>query len=57
MEPVDADRTKLARWFMHLATKGIDELILVNRPFPLRGCASPPRSSATPLPNHVLSPL
>jgi hypothetical protein len=41
MEAVDADRAKLARWFMHLATKRVDELVLVNRPFPLPGLRLP----------------
>jgi hypothetical protein len=41
MEAIDVDRTKLTRWFVHLATKRVDELVLVNRPFPLRGLRLP----------------
>ncbi|KAK3152670.1 hypothetical protein QOZ80_2BG0161960 [Eleusine coracana subsp. coracana] len=41
MEPRDADRAVLARWFVHLATKGVDELVLVNRPLPLPGLRLP----------------
>ncbi|KAL6888724.1 hypothetical protein ACP4OV_009750 [Aristida adscensionis] len=37
----DADRAVLARWFHHLATKGVDELVLVNRPLPLPGLRLP----------------
>ncbi|TVU33351.1 hypothetical protein EJB05_25163, partial [Eragrostis curvula] len=41
MEAVDADRAVLARWFLHLATKGVEELVLVNRPFPIPGLRLP----------------
>jgi hypothetical protein len=34
MKAVDRDRDVLARWFHHLATKGVDELVFVNRPWP-----------------------
>ncbi|KAJ1278249.1 hypothetical protein BS78_04G065000 [Paspalum vaginatum] len=34
MGPVDADRAVLARWFQLLATKGVEELALINRPSP-----------------------
>uniref|UniRef100_A0ACD5V501 Uncharacterized protein n=1 Tax=Avena sativa TaxID=4498 RepID=A0ACD5V501_AVESA len=36
-----ADRRLLARWFQLLATKGVDELVFVNRPWPLRGLRLP----------------
>ncbi|CAN6277786.1 unnamed protein product [Urochloa humidicola] len=41
MKAVDADRAVLARWFQLLATKGVDELVLVNRPSPLAGLRLP----------------
>ncbi|PNT66053.1 hypothetical protein BRADI_3g06271v3 [Brachypodium distachyon] len=36
-----ADRGVLARWFQLLATKGVSELVLVNRPWPLPGVCLP----------------
>ncbi|XP_044952351.1 putative FBD-associated F-box protein At1g05080 [Hordeum vulgare subsp. vulgare] len=36
-----ADRRMLARWFQILATKGVDELVFVNRPWPLPGLPLP----------------
>ncbi|XP_071679632.1 FBD-associated F-box protein At5g60610-like [Lolium perenne] len=36
-----ADRPVLARWFQHLATKGVDVLVFVNRPWPLPGLRLP----------------
>lgn len=36
-----ADRRVLARWFQILATKGVDELVFVNRPWPLPGLPLP----------------
>jgi hypothetical protein len=58
MEVVDSDYTKLTRWFMHLGTKGVNELILINCHFPIHGplllstlfsCPSPqPRALPTP---------
>ncbi|CAN6230617.1 unnamed protein product, partial [Urochloa humidicola] len=41
MKAVDADRAVLARWFQDLATKGVEELVLVNRPSPLAGLRLP----------------
>ncbi|GJM90790.1 hypothetical protein PR202_ga07102 [Eleusine coracana subsp. coracana] len=41
MEPRDADRAVLARWFTYLATKGVDEVVLVNRPLPIPGLRLP----------------
>ncbi|CAM0946454.1 unnamed protein product [Alopecurus aequalis] len=41
-----ADRRLLARWFQLLATKGVDELVFVNRPWPLR---------ALPIPSSLFS--
>uniref|UniRef100_N1QP90 Uncharacterized protein n=1 Tax=Aegilops tauschii TaxID=37682 RepID=N1QP90_AEGTA len=35
------DRRVLARWFQILATKGVDELVFVNRPWPLPGLPLP----------------
>jgi hypothetical protein len=36
-----ADRPMLARWFQLLATKGVDVLVFVNRPWPLPGLHLP----------------
>jgi hypothetical protein len=36
-----ADRPVLARWFQHLATKGVDVLVFVNRPWPIPGLRLP----------------
>ncbi|KAM0836767.1 hypothetical protein ACQ4PT_062100 [Festuca glaucescens] len=36
-----ADRRQLARWFQLLATKGVDELVFLNRPWPLPGLLLP----------------
>ncbi|KAM0895837.1 hypothetical protein ACQ4PT_023586 [Festuca glaucescens] len=36
-----ADRRLLARWFQLLATKGVDELVFVNRPWSVRGLRLP----------------
>jgi hypothetical protein len=36
-----ADRRLLARWFQLLATKGVEELVFVNRPWPLHGLRLP----------------
>ncbi|KAK3143091.1 hypothetical protein QOZ80_4BG0358220 [Eleusine coracana subsp. coracana] len=33
---MDDDRSQLARWLQHLAVKGVQELDLVNRPWPFR---------------------
>ncbi|KAK3145248.1 hypothetical protein QOZ80_4AG0326160 [Eleusine coracana subsp. coracana] len=33
---MDDDRSQLARWLQHLAVKGVEELDLVNRPWPFR---------------------
>ncbi|KAL6629897.1 hypothetical protein ACP70R_029662 [Stipagrostis hirtigluma subsp. patula] len=41
VDGTDADRAVLARWFQHLATKGVDELVFVNRPCPLLGLRLP----------------
>ncbi|CAO2044830.1 unnamed protein product [Urochloa humidicola] len=41
MKAVDADRAVLARWFQLLATKGVEELVIVNRPSPLAGLRLP----------------
>ncbi|CAL4970872.1 unnamed protein product [Urochloa decumbens] len=41
MKAVDADRAVLARWFKYLATKGVEELVFVNRPSPLAGLRLP----------------
>ncbi|CAL4889564.1 unnamed protein product [Urochloa decumbens] len=41
MKAVDTDRAVLARWFQHLATKGVEELVFVNRPSPLAGLRLP----------------
>jgi hypothetical protein len=38
---VHADRPLLARWFQLLATKGVSELVFVNRPWPLPGLCLP----------------
>ncbi|KAM0884199.1 hypothetical protein ACQ4PT_031147 [Festuca glaucescens] len=38
---VGADRPVLARWFQLLATKGVDVLVFVNRPWPLPGLRLP----------------
>ncbi|XP_047076487.1 FBD-associated F-box protein At4g13985-like [Lolium rigidum] len=36
-----ADRRQLARWFQLLATKGVDELVFLNRPWPVPGLPLP----------------
>ncbi|KAL6629982.1 hypothetical protein ACP70R_029747 [Stipagrostis hirtigluma subsp. patula] len=41
MDAVDADRAVLARWFQLLATKGVDHLVFVNRPWPIPGLRLP----------------
>ncbi|KAL6629981.1 hypothetical protein ACP70R_029746 [Stipagrostis hirtigluma subsp. patula] len=41
MDAVDKDRAVLARWFRRLATKGVEELVFVNRPWPLPGLLLP----------------
>ncbi|CAL5059797.1 unnamed protein product [Urochloa decumbens] len=41
MKAVDADRAVLARWFKHLAIKGVEELVFVNRPWTLAGLRLP----------------
>ncbi|KAL6888801.1 hypothetical protein ACP4OV_009827 [Aristida adscensionis] len=41
LDAVDADRAALARWFQLLATKGVEELVFVNRPWPLPGLRLP----------------
>uniref|UniRef100_K3YY40 F-box domain-containing protein n=1 Tax=Setaria italica TaxID=4555 RepID=K3YY40_SETIT len=41
MKAVDRDRDVLARWFQLLATKGVDELVFVNRPSPFAGLRLP----------------
>ncbi|CAN6243335.1 unnamed protein product [Urochloa humidicola] len=41
MKAVDADRAVLAHWFQILATKGVEELAFVNRPWPIQGLRLP----------------
>ncbi|CAL5023567.1 unnamed protein product [Urochloa decumbens] len=41
MKAVDADRAVLAFWFQHFATKGVEELVFVNRPSHLAGLRLP----------------
>ena len=41
MKAVDRDRAVLACWFQLLATKGVEELVFVNRPSPLEGLRLP----------------
>jgi hypothetical protein len=43
-----ADRPVLARWFQLLATKGVDVLVFVNRPWPLPGLRLPSSLFAAP---------
>ncbi|GJM90427.1 hypothetical protein PR202_ga06705 [Eleusine coracana subsp. coracana] len=40
-EAAATDRAVLARWFQLLATKGVEELVFVNRPWPLSGLRLP----------------
>ncbi|CAL4970945.1 unnamed protein product [Urochloa decumbens] len=41
MKAVDEDRAALAHWFQILATKGVEELTFVNRPWPIQGLRLP----------------
>ncbi|TVU33317.1 hypothetical protein EJB05_25127, partial [Eragrostis curvula] len=55
MEAVDADRALLARWFLLLATKGVEELVLVNRPSPIPGRRGPSPIPGLRLPAALFS--